>query len=171
MICKISKINNPRCICENAYSPCWDAHRTWTKSERERIVAERKTVCEKCEHKPKISDSPKIEPLSNPERLELPRNPLQFEPSKPISETPVTPEEVERIAERMKFCIGCEKANYTKVEPQPEAAAFIPRTLRLAFTRAEYIHGVQGLTCSDRPGCCALSKAMKEGECERWNVQ
>jgi hypothetical protein len=153
--------NNLRLSCPLPHPPCWDARTTWTKSERERIVAERKAWCEKCERRPKA------EPIQPVAETIMPKH----ESQKPISEMPVAPEEVERIAERMKICIGCEKANYTKVDPQPEAAAFIPRTLRLAFTRAEYIHGVQGLTCKDRPGCCELSKAMMVGGCEIWNAE
>lgn len=159
-------ISDLRLSCPLTHPECWDAIEICTQEEYREIIKCRKAHCEVCERNPKNRP---VEPLSSPERLELPRNPLQFEPPKPISETPVTPEEVERIAERMKICIGCEKANYTKVDPQPEAAAFIPRTLRLAFTRAEYIHGVQGLTCKDRPGYCALSRAMKGNECEKWN--
>jgi len=159
MICESP--NNLRLSCPIPHPPCWDAKTTWTKSERERIVAERKAWCEKCERRPKAEPIPPVSETIMP----------SHEPPKPISETPVTPEEVERIAERMKICIECENANYTRTEPQPEAAAFIPRTLKLAFTRAEYIHGVQGLTCKDRPGCCELSKAMMVGGCEIWNAE
>jgi hypothetical protein len=157
MICESNK-NNLRLTCPIQHPSCWDAHRSWTKSEKVRIVAERRSWCEKCENKPKKET---IEPIT--ETL-VPNH----ESLRPISETPVTPEEVERIADRMKICIGCEKARFSKEVNQPSAAGWTPRTLRLAFTRSEYIYGVSNLVCQDKPGCCELSTALKDGTCEKF---